>query len=207
SPGTVPADGATHADATALVTDAFGNPIAGDPLSVTTSGDVSIGSVTDHGDGSYTATITASATYDDELITAHDGLLEDTKTLTETSLAQTITFPNPGTRTYGDAPFASGATSDSGLTVTLTSSTPGVCNVSGLDITILAAGTCSIDAGQPGDAQYAAATTVTQQFDVDPAATTTAVATDAPSAVYGQNVTFTATVSSAAGVPSGNVVF
>src|SRR5581483_4680411 len=47
----------------------------------------------------------------------------------------------------------------------------------------------------------------TQQFDVDPAATTTAVATDAPSAVYGQNVTFTATVSSAAGVPSGNVVF
>ena len=53
----------------------------------------------------------------DETITAHDGLLSNPQTLHETALEQTITFDQPADHTYGDAPFASGATSDSGLTV------------------------------------------------------------------------------------------
>ena len=112
SPDTVPADLATTSDATVTVTDQYGNLVP-DELGITlsTSGDVTFGSVTDNHDGTYSATVTASATYGDEAITAHDGpLSSDPQTLHETALSQTVTFVNPGTHTYGDAPFASGAT-------------------------------------------------------------------------------------------------
>ena len=165
-PDTVPADGATTSAATVLVTDTFGNPVPGETVTLDTSGDAGIGPVTDQADGSYTATITASTTSGDETITAHDGLLSNPQTLHETALEQTITFDQPADHTYGDAPFASGATSDSGLTVSLSSTTPTVCDVSGLDITVLAAGTCQIHADQAGNAQYAAAPTVSRTFPV-----------------------------------------
>ena len=79
--------------------------------------------------------------------------------------------------------------------------------MSGLDITVLAAGTCTIDADQAGNAEYAAATTVSQTFTIHAADTTTAVSTDGTPTVFGQSVTFTAHVASAAGVPAGSVEF
>jgi len=80
--------------------------------------------------------------------------------------AQTITFNNPGTQNFGTSPTLT-ATASSGLAVTFSSSTAGVCTVtSGGALTFVTAGTCTIKADQAGNGVYAAATTVTQSFTV-----------------------------------------
>jgi hypothetical protein len=89
-----------------------------------------------------------------------------TVNVTVAKASQTITFTNPGLRTYGDAPFTASASSDSGLTVALTSITTGVCTVSGHQVTIVAAGTCTINANQAGNVNYNPATQVQQSFTV-----------------------------------------
>lgn len=85
--------------------------------------------------------------------------------------AQTITF-NP----IGDMPVNSAvnlsATASSGLAVTFSSQTQTVCTVSGDVASLIASGTCTIAANQPGNASYAAAPTVTQRFSVTPLAQT-----------------------------------
>ena len=86
--------------------------------------------------------------------------------------AQTITFANPGGKTYGVAPFAVSATASSGLTVSFASTTTPVCTVSGTTVTIIASGTCTIQASQAGNATYAAAPNVNQSFTIAKAAQT-----------------------------------
>ncbi len=81
-------------------------------------------------------------------------------------IAQTISFAAPANQTVGDAPPALVATSTSGLPVTLTSSTPSVCTVSNNALTLVATGSCTINANQLGNVIYAAATTVTRTFTV-----------------------------------------
>ena len=56
------ADGTSQTTAMAIVTDRYGAPISGDTLHFTTSGSQTVGTVTDDGDGVYTAPITASTT-------------------------------------------------------------------------------------------------------------------------------------------------
>lgn len=89
-----------------------------------------------------------------------------TMTLLVAAQSQTITFNNPGTKTPTDPTFASGATASSGLPVTLVSLTPGVCTVSGTDITPVASGLCTIVASQAGNSSYGAAASVTQTFPI-----------------------------------------
>jgi hypothetical protein len=80
--------------------------------------------------------------------------------------SQTITFsPLPG-KTYSDPPFAMAANASSALPVTFASTTTGICTVSGSTATIVAAGTCTIRASQAGNANYSAATSVSQSFTV-----------------------------------------
>jgi hypothetical protein len=94
--------------------------------------------------------------------------------------AQTITFANPGAQAFGTTPTLT-ATSDSGLTVTFTSSTTGVCTItSGGALTFVTAGTCTINADQAGNASFLAATRVSRSFTVNavvPGAPTAVVAT------------------------------
>ena len=79
---------------------------------------------------------------------------------------QSITFNTlPGVM-LGVAPLTIIASTDSGLAVSLASSTPGVCSVAGTTVTVVAAGTCSIVASQAGNATYAPAATVSQSFVV-----------------------------------------
>ncbi len=79
--------------------------------------------------------------------------------------AQTIIFPAPlGTRV--DRQVTLTASASSGLPVTLTSDTVGVCTMSGPVVSTVAPGTCTITASQPGDTDYAAARAVTQSFQV-----------------------------------------
>ncbi len=81
---------------------------------------------------------------------------------------QTITFTNPGSKTLG-TPVTLTATASSGLTVTFTSSTPGICSVTpGGAVSSISAGVCTINANQAGNTNYAAATTVTQSFSFTP---------------------------------------
>ena len=58
------------------------------------------------------------------------------------------------------------ATADSSLPVTFTSLTPIVCTVSDTTATILSAGTCTIEAEQAGNVNFAAAAPVTQTFEI-----------------------------------------
>ncbi len=82
---------------------------------------------------------------------------------------QTIIF-NPAVTTYSFAAhsFPVSATSTSGLTVSFASTTPPVCKVSGATATILAGGICTIQATQPGNVDYSAATPVPVSFTITP---------------------------------------
>ncbi|CAB4630273.1 unannotated protein [freshwater metagenome] len=85
--------------------------------------------------------------------------------ITVVPTAQQITFANPNAKAPSQT-FPSGAVASSGLTVSLVSNTTGICTVSGLDITTVAVGTCSITSTQPGNSTFAAAIAVTQEFPV-----------------------------------------
>jgi hypothetical protein len=83
-----------------------------------------------------------------------------------TQASQTITFGALANKVYRAAPFAVSATASSGLAVTFYSATLSVCTVSGDTVTLIAAGTCTIQAHQAGNTDYAKATPVSQSFQV-----------------------------------------
>ena len=80
--------------------------------------------------------------------------------------AQTIAFGVLGSQTFGAVPFAISATASSGLPVSFASLTAPVCTLSGNTVSIVAAGTCTIEASQAGNATDAAAPDVDQSFQV-----------------------------------------
>lgn len=81
--------------------------------------------------------------------------------------SQTISFANPGTQAFGTAPTLTASTTATGLTVSFTSATTGVCTITaGGALTFVNTGTCSINADQAGNGSYLAATTVPQSFTV-----------------------------------------
>ena len=82
---------------------------------------------------------------------------------------QTITFNQPGAQNFGTTPTLIATTDAIGLIPTFTSSTPGVCTItSGSLLTFVAAGSCTINADQAGNAGYLAATQVSRTFTVNP---------------------------------------
>ncbi|MBN2449257.1 MAG: carboxypeptidase regulatory-like domain-containing protein [Lentisphaeria bacterium] len=98
-------------------------------------------------------------------------------------LEQTIDFPAPAPRTYGDADFAHGATATSGLLVTVISSDETVATVLGDMVHVIGAGSCTLTALQPGDETWAAAPPVQQTLVVGPRAA--AVTADDREKTYG----------------------
>ena len=79
---------------------------------------------------------------------------------------QTITFGALANKGLGDPPFTISATASSGLTVAFSSATTGICTVSGTSVTLVAVGTCTINANQSGNANYLAAPQVARSFQV-----------------------------------------
>src|SRR5713101_5256947 len=79
--------------------------------------------------------------------------------------SQTITFSQPPDVPVG-TPLTLVASADSGLPVSFTSDSPPVCTVSGLSVTTMAVGVCTITASQGGSADFAAAPDVTRSFQV-----------------------------------------
>jgi hypothetical protein len=115
---------------------------------------------------------------------------------------QTITFTDPADITYGQSPSSLSATSTSSLTVAFTTATSGICSVFGTTVTILTAGTCTINANQAGNANYEAASQVAQSFTIAKATQSITFAT--PSAmtvgVGGSTQSVSPTASSSLGV-------
>ena len=83
------------------------------------------------------------------------------RTLTVNQADQTITFPAPGTKTYGDPDFNLGATASSGLMVSYSSDNPAVATISGATVHITGAGTAVITASQAGNNLYYSAIDIT----------------------------------------------
>jgi streptogramin lyase len=116
--------------------------------------------------------------------TAHITLLGQQIAVTQisgvTPGSQTITFGSLSNQALGTAPFTVSATASSGLTVSFASTATSVCTVSGTTATLVAVGTCSIQATQAGNASYAAATPVTRSFAVTKATPTITWSAPAP---------------------------
>ncbi|GAB3839748.1 hypothetical protein GCM10027610_046120 [Dactylosporangium cerinum] len=87
---------------------------------------------------------------------------------------QTVTLAAPPPAAVPDGPVILAATATSGLPVTVTTTSPGICAVDGATVTLLAAGACALVAAQDGDRRYAAAPDVTATLTVlrDPAPVT-----------------------------------
>lgn len=122
---------------------------------------------------SYTFSVTASNS-------AGTGAASAASNIVVPKAGQTITFSNPGAQTFGTTPTLT-ATSDSGLTVSFSSSTTGVCTItSGGVLAFVTAGTCTVHADQAGNGSYLSATQVSRSFTVNPVvpgAPTAAIAT------------------------------
>ena len=94
---------------------------------------------------------------------------QQTVTINVGAGANTITFPALSNAVIGATPPVPAATATSGVAPTYTSTTMSVCTVTSAGvITDLTPGTCTITAAQGATGNYAAATSVSQSFQVTP---------------------------------------
>jgi hypothetical protein len=166
---------------------AFGTELSGTQLNATlTKGDGALtyqpAAGTKLGVGSHTLTVTAAAT---------TNFKETSKSVTITvhKADQTITFSNPGEKTFGDEPFVLGATSSSGLPVAYSvNSTPaGIAGIANGTLTIAGAGEVTVTATQSGDNNYNTAGAAVISFTVRKAAATLALVADDLTQTYDGN--------------------
>ena len=91
------------------------------------------------------------------------------RTFTVNPASQSISFGFLSDQALGSTPGPLSATSSSGLGVTFNSNSTSVCTLSGVNITLVSVGICSITGSQSGDTDYLAAAAVTQTFTVSAA--------------------------------------
>jgi hypothetical protein len=91
--------------------------------------------------------------------------------LTVNKLAQTVNFPQPANKVYGDPPFVVAATASSGLPVSLMIDS-GPATFSGGKVVLTGVGKVTLTAFQAGNATYAAGAGPTRSFTVAKAAQT-----------------------------------
>ncbi|PVY57584.1 fibronectin type III domain protein [Simplicispira sp. 125] len=144
---------------------ASGYTVTSNPLGATGTGSGSPITVTGLSNGtSYTFTVTATNS-------AGAGAASAASNSVIPAAPQTITFANPGTQNFGTSPtLAASSSAGAGYVVTFTSSTTGVCTVSGIALTFVAAGNCTINADQAGDTSFLPAPQVSHTFTVNPVA-------------------------------------
>ena len=95
----------------------------------------------------------------------HNAAQQTNHVFTISLVSQTISFPSPGNQVYGVSPITLGATASSGLTV-IYNVTAGPAAVSGSLLTITGPGSITIQATQPGNANWPAANPVSQIITV-----------------------------------------
>lgn len=125
--------------------------------------------------------------------------------------SQTISFTStaPVNATLDSSVYTPTASATSGLPVAITvdSSSASVCSIDGSgNLSYLAAGTCTLNANQSGDADYNPAPQVQQSFTVAPVEADTSIALDCPSTVLANDsVTCTITVANDGPAAAENV--
>ena len=118
-------------------------------------------------------------------------------TLTIALSSQSITFTNPGVKSFGTAPTLT-ATASSGLALQFSTVTTDICTLSaGGTLTFLTSGICTVTATQAGNESYAAAAPVTHNIPV------VVTAPGAPTAVTATAGNTEATVSFTAPASNG----
>jgi hypothetical protein len=123
------------------------------------------------------------------------------RSTTTQSITFTSTAPKPGVVGGSYTVTASGGASGNPVTFSIDPSAHGSCSISGATVTLVAVGTCVIDANQAGNASYEAATQVEQSFAVLGTQSITFGSTPPSAAVVGGTYTVTAS-----GGASGNPV-
>ena len=97
---------------------------------------------------------------------------------------QTISFTStaPGGAVVGGPTYNVSATASSGLAVafSIAPASAGVCTVSGSTVSFVGGGTCTVNADQPGNGNYAAAAQKQQSFTVAKATQTITFTSTAP---------------------------
>jgi len=110
--------------------------------------------------------------------------------------AQSITFAQPPGKVFGAPPFVVAPSASSKLAVTLTTRTPAICTASALTVTVVAAGTCTLRASQPGNATFVAAAFVDRSVTVSKASQTITFSPPASSTFGAAPIALTASASS-----------
>jgi type II secretory pathway pseudopilin PulG len=116
-------------------------------------------------------------------------------------LANTITVTStaPASAIVGGATYTPSASATSGDVVAITSSTPGVCAISGGAVSFIAAGPCTLDFNDAGNATYLAATQQIQSFTVGQGTQATLILTSTSATYTGTAYTVTLTTSGGSG--------
>ena len=118
---------------------------------------------------------------------------------------QTITFGPAPTATYAPGGvFLVSASASSSLPITYSSPTPLVCTAGSGSVTIVSAGTCTVAANQAGDANYNAATQVTQGIAIAKAAQAPLTLIGVPPNI---SVSATSTLSTSGGSGTGLISY
>jgi uncharacterized protein YhjY with autotransporter beta-barrel domain len=127
------------------------------------------------------------------------------QSFTVSAASQTISFTSvaPVAAVVGGATYTPSATATSSLTVafTIDPASNGICTIAGGVVSFTGAGTCRINADQPGNASYAAATQVQQSFTVSAASQTIAFTSTAPVAAVVGGATYTPSATATSGLP------
>jgi phospholipase C len=120
-----------------------------------------------------TPTALGSFSYTAEAVDSTGTAAACINTITVAGATQTITFNRLSNEPIGTPPFTVNATASSGLAVSFASITPDVCTVSDTTVTLVAVGLCTIRASQKGNTEYAAATPVYRDLNVQATQTIT----------------------------------
>jgi uncharacterized repeat protein (TIGR02543 family) len=120
-------------------------------------------------------------------------------TIAVAKVNQTITFGALANKTMGTGTVSLSASASSGNAVTFTSADTSKCTVSGSIVSLVAAGTCTINANQAGDTNYNAATQVSQAFTIAAALSLTTPTGAGLSATVGTAYSLAVTNSGGAG--------
>jgi hypothetical protein len=124
------------------------------------SGDCTLSGTTVHITGAGSCTVTASQAGDANFNAAP----AVPQSFAIAKADQEIIFDPLQHKAYGDPDFTVGATADSELPVSFTAK--GKCTVRGVRVHLTGAGSCTVTASQPGNANYNAAEDVSQSFSI-----------------------------------------
>jgi ABC-type transport system substrate-binding protein len=143
---------------------------SGLPVAFAASGNCVIAAATVHLTGAGSCTITAFQPGDTSYAPAPPVL----QTFVVVKASQVIAFGPLADKTYGDAEFTVSASASSGLAVSFAAT--GSCSLASATLQVTSAGSCTVTASQPGDANYDAAPLVARTFAIARAPQTIAFA-------------------------------